>query len=373
MAEAPRILFLCDALQVPPRLGFELHLVRLAEALSSQVPVGALVRRRRGESVTGLPAGVRWTVLEPGSGIGAKLAYRAAAMGLAREPATLPDGSVLWIRSVTTAGLLAPSFAGLRLRERGIRTVFDAASFGRLEARGGVHAVRDLTLAAWEERLWGAFDRIRTLCPSMRDYLVARGVAPDRVRIVPVGCESRPAERRGSADGRRILYVGSERSWQGLPLLVQAMRELHGRGSAPTVTVAGAAAGEAPPPNVHYLGRVPSEETKQLYESHDLLVVPRLRSRLTDTVLPMKVVEALPFGIPILATALRPIRDVVGSEAAAYLDDPEPMALANALEELLADPARRARMSDAAFERARAYRWETVAADAVRDLLPTVP
>jgi glycosyltransferase involved in cell wall biosynthesis len=78
--------------------------------------------------------------------------------------------------------------------------------------------------------------------------------------------------------------------------------------------------------------------------------------------------EAMACGIPVIANAAGALPEVVGSDGSAGLIVPprNPPALAAAIAELLADPARAERMGRAARERVlRLFRWERAAAELV--------
>jgi glycosyltransferase involved in cell wall biosynthesis len=78
--------------------------------------------------------------------------------------------------------------------------------------------------------------------------------------------------------------------------------------------------------------------------------------------------EAMACGIPVIANAAGALPEVVGADGSAGLIVPprNPPALAAAIAELLADPARAARMGAAARERVlRSFRWERAAAELV--------
>jgi glycosyltransferase involved in cell wall biosynthesis len=78
--------------------------------------------------------------------------------------------------------------------------------------------------------------------------------------------------------------------------------------------------------------------------------------------------EAMACGIPVIANAAGALPEVVGTDGSAGLIVPprNPPALAAAIAELLADPARAARMGAAARERVlRSFRWERAAAELV--------
>jgi glycosyltransferase involved in cell wall biosynthesis len=228
--------------------------------------------------------------------------------------------------------------------------------------------------AVVEERLWPHFDRVRTLNDPMRDYLVRHGVPAERIMVIPVGSEPQTGRWRLRDAPRRLLYVGSAMAWQGLPALIDAMRILAGRSPRISLSIVGPAAGELAglvlPGNVKMLGRVPHAEIGPVYLDHDLFVLPRPRLPLTETVMPMKILEAMAFGMPILATDLAAIRWTTGSDGAFLVREGGPEALAVAIEAALADPGALAATGARALERSARFSWDEIGRGIVRELFP---
>jgi glycosyltransferase involved in cell wall biosynthesis len=165
----------------------------------------------------------------------------------------------------------------------------------------------------------------------------------------PVVAGDRPA---------RVLYAGTVGMAHGLGTLLDATEQLERTPGAPPieVTIAGDGA-EAPElrarladggPRVEMLGTVPSERIPDLYEASDIAVV-LLRDRpIFHGALPTKMLEAMAAGRPVVLSARGEAADLIESEKAGLVVEPEnPGALATALAELAADPARRARLGAA--------------------------
>lgn len=368
MSPKARGLFvLSDKLESPPRLGLQVHLLALIRAAGAHVPTRGFAWAAPSPEP---PAGL--VALDPAAAPRGNLArkrhYLARALEVVDREAA--PGSVAWVRDYSTALLALPQLR--RRRAAGLVSLFDASSFQRLEAP---HAPD--RAAAWlrgfvEERLWPRFDRVRTLNGPMRDYLVAHGVPAGRVLVIPVGAERPPEGWRPRGTAERLLYVGSAQSWQGLPELLAAMRILERRVPQAVLTVAGPAPSDlaalGPPANVRGLGRVPHDAIGRLYLEHDLLVLSRPRTPLTEIVTPMKIPEAMAYGMPILATDLEGIRWVTGDDGALLVRESGAEALAAALEAALADPAALAATGARARERSARFAWDEIGRAIAREL-----
>ena len=212
-------------------------------------------------------------------------------------------------------------WAGRRL---GVRTVYEVRTFWEDAAVShGTH-----TEASWRYRFSRALesmvlrraDAVVTICQGIRAEVISRGVEPGRVAIVPNGVDAdwfvtRPradelAQRIGLGKGPVFGYIGSFSFYEGLPFLVDAMRSLVARIPGATLLLAGSgrdeealkAAAKEAGPSVIMLGRVPQDQVRDLYTLLDVLVLPRRRMRITELVTPLKPLEAMAAGTPVLVT-----------------------------------------------------------------------
>jgi len=236
-SEIPRIYFLCEGLQAPPSAGFHVHLLSLARALAARVPVTAFCWG----SEPGSPAWQAWAQslgecpapddfihlvgVDRGSrsALKRKLLYRNVALEVIEKTAT--PGSLLWIRDTSTALFTMRMGTSRRIR-KDLLFLYDVSTLAEYEwplrAKGWMPAVR-IMVERWLRR---RFDLVRTLGEGMRGVLIRGGVDQSKVIVVPVGA-ARPS-RSWALRQRpsRLLYVGSAQPWQGLSLLIEAMRRV---------------------------------------------------------------------------------------------------------------------------------------------------
>jgi glycosyltransferase involved in cell wall biosynthesis len=163
-------------------------------------------------------------------------------------------------------------------------------------------------------------DLVVAICQGIRTEVVGRGVDPRRVIVVPNGVEAewfegRPpardlAARLGLGGGPVFGYVGSFSHYEGLPFLIGAMAEVVARLPEATLVLAGGGrdddavreAARRAGPAVKLLGRIPHDQVRDLYSLLTVLVLPRRRMRLTELVTPLKPLEAMAVGVPVLAS-----------------------------------------------------------------------
>ncbi len=368
-----------EGLQAPPRAGFHIHLLSLAQGLARHVRVRAVAwtADRGGEAwerwAASLPDGPspdEFVLPIPGQGrrgssVVRKLHYwKCVQKHLASEA---QPGDVLWVRDLSTALFALPTLTRWLPGRRRLRHVYDASSLLELEApiRGG--GIRNRAMAMLEGMCRRDYDAVRTLGESMRQFLVERGVPASKVFVVPVGAHvpDRLPDPRTSL--KKVLYIGSAMPWQGLDVLVEAMRRIQSSLPEVCLTIAGIHAADHPDiasePNIDIVGWVEREGLGDLYASHDLFVIPRPSLELTRRVVPMKAVEAQAHGIPILSSRLEAIEEVTGGVSAYLVDPGSASALAEALGVLSAEPERLVRMSEAARVRAPQFDWRHITDD----------
>jgi phosphatidylinositol alpha-mannosyltransferase len=200
----------------------------------------------------------------------------------------------------------------------------------------------------------------------------ARRFYGGRYRIVPNGVQlgeapivgGDPDAPGGASDPLRILFVGQAVERKGLSVLLRAFEALRDHVPA-TLTLVGASTEEVAhmtldDRGIQALGKV--SESRKLAElaRAEVLCAPSLGGESFG----MVITEGLAAGTPVLASDIPGYRDVLRDGIDGQLVPVgDPLALAQALRRLALEPARRARMSLAARERAERFAWPHVAAE----------
>jgi PEP-CTERM/exosortase A-associated glycosyltransferase len=161
-------------------------------------------------------------------------------------------------------------------------------------------------------------------------FYVPNGVDVDRHYPVPVDRQLR--EQLGLANAVVLGFVGSLYRYEGISWLVPAFAELRKQGFNCKLLILGdgedmpslKAATEKHRITAHVLavGRVAHEQVARYYSAMDILVYPRLRNRLTELVTPLKPLEAMAQGKPVLASRVGGIQELVEDGTTALLFDP---------------------------------------------------
>ncbi|MBV2362899.1 glycosyltransferase family 4 protein [Streptomonospora nanhaiensis] len=240
------------------------------------------------------------------------------------------------------------------------------------------------TERARETACMHAADLVVTLGETMRAEIVGRGVDPAKVVVVPNAVDEAFLEPLPDASGlRRELGIGADDfvvgtttscySYEGLDTLVDAVAELRRRGLAAHALIVGdgpelgalreRAAEAGLEGAAHFPGRVPAAEVRRYHAALDVFAVPRRDERVSRLVTPLKPVEAMAGGLPVVAGDLEALREIVEPGTTGELVPPgRPDALAECLEKLAADPGTRRAYGRAARERVgRDRTWEAAA------------
>lgn len=187
----------------------------------------------------------------------------------------------------------------------------DAAVSHGTSREGGLRYRLTRAMETWVLR---RADEVTCICEGIRKDLIARGIEPGKITIVPnavdasrfqpVGERDRAIEQRLQLGGKKVIaFIGSFYAYEGLDLLVAAMPKLLSvRPDLRLLLVGGGQVTEEIKQQVTQLGlqdavimtgRVPYEEVEGYYSVTDVLVYPRKSMRLTDLVTPLKPLEAM--------------------------------------------------------------------------------
>jgi glycosyltransferase involved in cell wall biosynthesis len=166
-----------------------------------------------------------------------------------------------------------------------------------------------------------------------------------------------------------LLFVGLDFDRKGGDILLRATAELreHHRVRLRVVTRPEFHVRAA---GVEFLGPCGKEELAGLYRSSDIFVFPTLFEPFG-----LVVCEAMAYGLPVVATRVGAIPEILGPDATDVLVNVGPpaemaAALANRIGNLLVNEERRATLSTRGLERiATTYNWDVVAVKLVRALM----
>jgi PEP-CTERM/exosortase A-associated glycosyltransferase len=193
-------------------------------------------------------------------------------------------------------------------------------------------------------------DGVTTICEGLRKDIVARGIAADKVTVIPNAVDIDKFSMGGTPDlalkeklgltGARLLgFIGSFYAYEGLDVLLRAVPKLIARMPDLRVLLVGGGPQDAQlrqlakdlniADKVVFTGRVPHEQVNMYYDLLDVLVYPRMSMRLTDLVTPLKPLEAMAQGRILAASDVGGHLELIADGKTGVLfraDDPDSLA-----------------------------------------------
>jgi glycosyltransferase involved in cell wall biosynthesis len=237
---------------------------------------------------------------------------------------------------------------------------------------------RDLKLSdryrltrALETHCMKSADLVVTLGEAMRDEILERGVDPDKVIIVPNGVseeflqplpddQGKLKASLGIKPGEHVVgLVSSLVAHEGIGTLLEAVKILGDRGIRTRALIVGDGPerpalqrqAEALGIDAIFPGRVPMSQVRAYHAVLDAFVVPRTPDRVCQLVTPLKPIEAMASGLPVVVSGVRALSEIVNDKVTGLVSAPlDPAALADALAGLLDNPELRAELGANARE-----------------------
>jgi glycosyltransferase involved in cell wall biosynthesis len=210
---------------------------------------------------------------------------------------------------------------------------------------------------------------------ALPESVWSRAIVLPEIGSPPIDPRVRAVDHAGTVGCFRLFFAGRLLGVKGLSLALGALQILVRKGHSTSLDIAGdgplrrhlekEVAGRCLGAHVRFLGALPREQLMDRYREADLFVFPSLHDSSGNVVL-----EALSRGLPVVCLDLGGPRlyvddscGVVVRTAGSDRTGVE-QALAEAIGTLIAQPARLAAMSRAAFEHAARQSWDEVVAQA---------
>ena len=355
----------------PTRKGASTHIARFAPALFEELGGGLLYvvgdERLPAHQVEGDVEIVRFSAPLP------NLLDRAVAFG--EHLARLLDEA--------EGGLEVAHFrdpwSGVPILERPRRyaTVYEVNALPSVELPDAFPSIAPRTLEkirAAEAYCLEACDQVVTPSRTTRDFLARRGVSFSKIEVVPNGADPVPPRPRPfEAPEAYLLYFGALQPWQGVDVLFRAFARLADLPELRLVVCGSARSrnGRALEKLAEKLGlgervlwrwELPPSELEPWLSNAYLSVAPLKAGarNVEQGCAPLKVLESLAASVPVVASDLPPVREIVTDGVEGKLVAPDrPAELARAIRVLLHVPALREEMAAAARAKAaRELSWE---------------
>ncbi len=253
-------------------------------------------------------------------------------------PQIKPD--VLHAHSPTLNGLAALNMS----KKYGIPLVYECRAFWEDAAvdHGTTKegSLRYRLTKALETHVFKSADAVTTICAGLRRDIISRGVAAEKITVIPNAVDIEKFSFGETADpdllrelklsGNTILgFIGSFYAYEGLLLLLDALPAIIQK--QPNVRLLLVGGGPQLKPikekiaalqlqdRVNLVGRVPHDQVQRYYNLVDMFVYPRLSMRLTDLVTPLKPLEAMAQGRLLVASDVGGHHELIKDKETGYL------------------------------------------------------
>ena len=166
--------------------------------------------------------------------------------------------------------------------------------------------------------------------------------------------------RTGQNPVPHLLFVGRLAAQKNLPLLIEAISHMQTNvildivGEGELRKTIETLIQKYNLQNVHLHGQKTGRELLEFYKSADIFVLPSLKEGISNAML-----EALAAGLPIVATDLPEMREILG-ECGVLIQDPNATNYAKTLDALLSDMHTIQNLRMLSVQKARSYIWERV-------------
>jgi alpha-maltose-1-phosphate synthase len=221
---------------------------------------------------------------------------------------------------------------------------------------GVTRAITDIRDILREEKIYEIADAITVPSIFALRSFVESGVPQEKLHRIPYGVRLESFSRTAEPPPERfeVLFAGSVGLRKGFPYLLEAFAKL--RHPAKRLRVAGTlhpdiktVLNRLPLDHVEFVGTVPQGQLAKLMSTSHTLVLPSIEDGFG-----LVLGQAMACGCPVIATTNTGGADLITDGVEGFIipiRDPE--ALTDRMQQLVDDPARQARMSEAALRRVR--------------------
>ena len=255
-------------------------------------------------------------------------------------------------------------------------TVFEVNALPSIELPHAYPAIAPRTLEklrAAESFCLERCDAIVTPSDTTRRLLESLGVAPAKITVVPNGADlPAPCARPADAPPDYLIYFGALQTWQGVDTLLRAFALLGDMDLA--LVICGSLRSREARRMERFAERLGVAErivwrweltSAELHPwlTHAQLSLAPLREcarNVTQGCAPLKILESMAAGVPVIASDLPPVRELIRDGVEGRLVAPDrPSELARAIRVLMAYPERRRALGEQARARVAAqFTWE---------------
>ena len=229
-------------------------------------------------------------------------------------------------------------------------------------------------------------DRVVTISQAMKKELISRKIPDTKITVVPNGVDLSGfrLEEKNMAllsslglEGKFVFgYLGTFYDFEGIYSLVDAFQKLHEQEKNAALLLVGGGETEGAIRkklkrlNANYIifvGKIPHERVLDYYALMDVIVYPRKHTRVTEMTTPLKPLEAMALGKPVICSSVGGLVELVGKENGLFFPPGNYDILVNCCRMLMHDPVMRKELGTNGKERAINERsWDKIVKKYIR-------
>jgi len=217
----------------------------------------------------------------------------------------------------------------------------------------------------------------RIICVNhvQKDVLIRRGLDPSKTSISmnvpdPKIFNQQDSDKSGDKGGRgfKLVYHGTLAKRLGIDLTIKAVARLINKIPGLEFYVLGCgddqeefkglAKALGVDQFVHFAGMTPLEELTRILKGMDLGIMANRKNVATELMLPVKMIELIALGVPVVAPRLKAIEYYFNEEMVSYFEPENVDSLANSILALFRDGTRREKQVQKAKGFLEQYGWE---------------
>ena len=221
-------------------------------------------------------------------------------------------------------------------QRKSIPWIYEVRGFVEMSNQAlGLDSISGMSFADWNERESACCHRanhVVTLSCTMKEELIRRGIPKEKISVIPNGFDEAKSESwRGSkgnlrneiikrANGRPIIGMfGSAREFEGYETAILAIQELIGGGIDAYLLIVGDgphlpkvkqfAGMHLASTSFEFVGNIHYSEIGSLYQCLSCYALPRVDVPVCRVVAPVKILEPMGYGVPVVASDLPVLRE----------------------------------------------------------------
>ncbi len=229
-----------------------------------------------------------------------------------------------------------------------------------------------------ERACWERADAIVTPSQTIADNLVRLGADAAKMSVIPNGADlAAPSAKPEDAPARYLIYFGALQRWQGVDTLLKAMQRLTDFSDLKLLICSSSSHRQAKAlrklarnldleDRIVWKDRLTRAELAPYLQHATLSIAPltECSRNVSQGCCPLKILESVAAGVPIVASQLPSVEEILADGHHARLVPPErPNELARAIRILLEYPAERERLAaNAKLHLSDAFSWQSAQA-----------